>query len=377
MARNVNERITPKKLSKRTYQIFDLVKDEKNFLILIASLFLMCALVSPFPQIAMWVGFAIAGYSAIANDSIQTIGTFIASNSERKWWILWLFMGLIFVATVTYSWVVYDGDVSYQRLASKGFNTAPDNFTFLHLAAPVFLLILTRLRMPVSTTFLILSTFSTSSGAIMGVLGKSLTGYVIAFVVAIIVWFLISTFVKYQFRGKPASWWLPVQWVTSGALWYTWLAQDMANIAVFLPRDLSLAQFIAFTSYIFFGLGILFYLRGDRIQSVVSEKAGITDIRAATIVDFIYALLLFYFKGLSTIPMSTTWVFLGLLGGRELAISISKKRRKKKMRSTKRAFIMIARDMFYALIGLLVAVILALAINAEVRNEVFGSVFGE
>ena len=376
MARNVNERITPKKLSKRTYQIFDLVKDEKNFLILIASLFLVCALVSPFPQIAMWVGFAIAGYSAIANDSIQTIGTFIASNSERKWWVLWLFMGVIFVATVTYSWIVYNGDVSYQRLASKGFNSSPESFSFLHLAAPVFLLILTRLRMPVSTTFLILSTFSTSSEAIMGVLGKSLIGYVIAFVVAIVVWFLISTLIKYQFKGKPAGWGLPVQWVTSGALWYTWLAQDMANIAVFLPRDLSLGQFIAFTGYIFFGLGILFYLRGDRIQSVVSEKAGITDIRAATIVDFIYALLLFYFKGLSTIPMSTTWVFLGLLGGRELAISLSKKRKKKKIRSTKRAFIVIARDMFYALIGLLVAVILALAINAEVRNEVYESLFG-
>lgn len=370
MAKNINERITQEKLSKRTYQIFDLVKGEKNFLALIAALFLVCALASPFPQVAMWVGFAIAGYSAIANDSIQTIGTFIASNSEKKWWYLWLFMGLIFVATVTYSWVVYDGDVSYQRLASKGFETAPESFSFLHLAAPVFLLILTRLRMPVSTTFLILSTFSTSSSAILGVLGKSMIGYVIAFVSAIVVWYIISSFVKYKFKGKPAKWWMPVQWITSGALWYTWLAQDMANIAVFLPRDLSTSQFIAFTAYIFFGLGILFYLKGDKIQSVVSEKAGITDIRAATIVDFIYALLLFYFKGLSNVPMSTTWVFIGLLGGRELAISISKKRNKKKAKSARRAFRMIGKDLLFALIGLLVAVILALAINAEVREEV-------
>ena len=376
MAKNINDRITPKGLSKRTYQIFDLVKDEKNFLILIAALFMVCGLVSPFPQIAMWVGFAIAGYSAIANDSIQTIGTFIASNTDRKWWYLWLFMGLIFVGTVTYSWVVNDGDVSYQRLASKGFNTAPESFTFLHLAAPVFLLILTRLRMPVSTTFLILSTFSTSSDAILGVLGKSLVGYVIAFIGAIILWFIISAFVKYRFKGKPAKWWMPVQWITSGALWYTWLAQDMANIAVFLPRDLSIGQFIAFTAYIFFGLGILFYLRGDKIQSVVSEKAGIADIRAATLIDFFYAILLFYFKGLSNTPMSTTWVFLGLLGGRELAISISKRRKKKKIKSTKRAFKMISRDLLYALIGLLVAVILALAINSEVREEVFTKIFG-
>lgn len=375
MAKNINDRITQRKLSKNTYQIFDLVKEERNFLILIAFLFMVCAVVSPYPQIAMWIGFAIAGYSAIANDSIQTIGTFIASNSERKWWILWLFMGLIFVGTVTYSWVVYDGDVSYQRLTSKGFSEAPSSFSFLHLAAPVFLLILTRLRMPVSTTFLILSAFSTSSGAIMGVLGKSLIGYIIAFVVAIVVWFAISSFIKYRFKGKPAKWWLPVQWITSGVLWYTWLAQDMANIAVFLPRSLNVMQFIAFTSFIFFGLGILFYLKGDKIQSVVSEKAGITDIRAATIVDFIYALLLLYFKGLSTIPMSTTWVFIGLLGGRELAISFTKRRRKKKVKSTKRALRMISRDLLFALIGLMVAIILALAINAEVRQEVFDAIF--
>jgi hypothetical protein len=375
MAKNVNDRITQAKLSRRTYHIFDLVKGEKNFLMLIASLFILCALVTPYYEVAMWVGFAIAGYSAIANDSIQTIGTFIASNSERKWWYLWLFMGLIFVGTVTYSWLMYDGDVSYQRLTSKGFNTQPESFTFLHLAAPVFLLILTRLRMPVSTTFLILSTFSTSSSAILGVLGKSIVGYIIAFVLAILVWFVISSFVKYRFKGKPAKWWLPVQWMTSGALWFTWLSQDMANIAVYLPRSLSTTQFLVFTGYIFFGLGILFYLKGDKIQSVVSEKAGVADIRAATIVDFIYAALLLYFKGISTIPMSTTWVFIGLLGGRELAISWTKKRRKKKAKSVKRAVTMISRDMLFALIGLLISIILALAINAEVREEVFDIIF--
>lgn len=375
MAKNINQRITWDRLSRRPYQIFTLVKEERNFLILIAVLFVTCAFVTPFPHIAMWVGFAIAGYSAIANDSIQTIGTFIASNSQRRWWYLWLYMGIIFIATMTYSWVVYDGDVSYQRLASKGFNEAPESFSFLQLAAPIFLLLLTRLRMPVSTTFLILSAFATSSSAIMGVLGKSLIGYFIAFVAAIIVWFSIAKLSKNLFKGKPAKWWLPVQWITSGALWYTWLAQDAANIAVFLPRSLNVGQFIAFVSFIFFGLGILFYLKGDKIQSVVTEKAGITDIRAATIVDFIYALLLLYFKNLSTMPMSTTWVFIGLLGGRELAISISKRRRKKKYRSTKRAIRMIGKDLLYALIGLLVAIILALAINDQVRAEVFDLLF--
>ncbi|MEL6973478.1 MAG: hypothetical protein AAFO02_25200, partial [Bacteroidota bacterium] len=36
--------------------------------------------------------------------------------------------------------------------------------------------------------------------------------------------------------------------------------------------------------------------------------------------DFLYALILLFFKEFSNVPMSTTWVFLGLLAGREIAI---------------------------------------------------------
>ena len=36
---------------------------------------------------------------------------------------------------------------------------------------------------------------------------------------------------------------------------------------------------------------------------------------------FVYAFILYYFKELNDLPMSTTWVFVGLLSGRELAIS--------------------------------------------------------
>ena len=93
------------------------------------------------PGIARWIGFLVAGYATVANDSIQTIGTFIASNRQKPvvivviyWWH--------FVATMTYSWVTY-GDVSYGRLASKGFSETPMSFSFLQVAAPIFLLILT------------------------------------------------------------------------------------------------------------------------------------------------------------------------------------------------------------------------------------------
>ena len=371
MGNNINQHISGEKLGKRTYGIFDLVKSERNFLVLVFSMLLAVAILTPYTQVAMWVGFAIAGYSAIANDSIQTIGTFIASNANRKWYYLWVYMAIIFLATVTYSWLQFDGDVSHQRLASKGLSEPPTEFSFLQLAAPIFLLVLTRLRMPVSTTFLLLSTFTTDAKTITGILGKSLTGYILAFVLAIIVWFLVGKFVKNKFKGKPAKWWIPLQWLTSGALWSVWIAQDAANIAVFLPRSLDVWEFAAFCTYIVIGLGFLFYFRGDRIQSIVSEKAGVTDLRAATIIDFVYAIILYYFKAVSNIPMSTTWVFIGLLGGRELAIALSKKRAKRKIKSTKKAIRLLGRDVLFAFIGLAVSVILALAINKEVREEVW------
>mgnify|MGYP005844742685 FL=1 len=346
---------------------FNLIEQERLFLILIGIFIFLAGVSYPYPHIAMWVGFALAGYSAIANDSIQTIGTFIASNEDKKWWVLWLYVGLIFIGTVSYSWYFFDGDVSHGRLLSKGFSEQPDTFTFLQIGAPIFLLILTRLRMPVSTTFLLLSCFSASAGAIGNVLTKSVSGYFVAFIAAIIVWFVFAgVFTKY-FKGEPHPAWSVAQWLTSGTLWSVWIMQDAANIAVYLPRSLNFGQFAAFALYIFFGLGILFYLRGDKIQSVVREKANVTDIRAATSIDFVYAVILYYFKIKSQIPMSTTWVFIGLLAGREIAITFSKYY--KEQTSPAKAFRMIGRDFGFAMIGLVVSIILATSINPELYKE--------
>ena len=62
---------------------------------------------------AMWTGYLIASYSTVANDSIQTIGTFIAANKNVEWYFKWIWITSIFLITITYSWVVYDGDISF------------------------------------------------------------------------------------------------------------------------------------------------------------------------------------------------------------------------------------------------------------------------
>lgn len=352
--------------------ILEFFAQEKVFF----SVILFAAILSIFArnlgQGAMWFGFAFAAYAAVANDSIQSLGTFIESNRHRRWWVLWLFVGSIFLITVTVSFLMFDGDVTYQRLLNTEGETKyphPETFSYFQIVAPLVLLVLTRLRMPVSTTFLLLSVFSEDTAGISSVVSKSVSGYALAFVLSFAIWYFAYNLIKTYFKSRkshPA--WSVVQWTVSGTLWSVWLMQDGANIAVFLPRQLNLFQFVIFASTIFGGLGLLFYLRGDKIQKVVSEKVRISDVRAATLIDFTYVLLLIYKLFISTVPMSTTWVFLGVIGGREIAVSLARTKRGKKHKVN--SVRMITRDFTYAMIGLVVSVLMASAANPKIRQEI-------
>lgn len=339
----------------------DLYRSERQFLLFIGVALIVAGFVTPMPEVARWVGFLLAAYSTVANDSIQTVGTFIASNEHRPWWVLWLFIGGVFVVTIAWGWAVAEpvGDVSYGRLSTPAYSQTPQSFNFFQVAAPIFLLILTRLRMPVSTTFLILSCFASEVKGVTDVLLKSFAGYGVAFVLGALV-FAATARMFVRFRGTRAHpLWVPAQWISTAVLWASWIMQDMANLAIYLPRQLSFAEYLIFTTTIFLGLGILFYLRGDKIQRVVSEKSSVVDIRAATLIDFVYAFILFGFVRISTIPMSTTWVFIGLLAGRELALIL--------MRAGDRpmheGLQLVGRDVLFATIGLVVSVVIAFLAN--------------
>ncbi len=338
---------------------------ERIFLIALLGCFMLAAFTFRIPHIAMWVGFAFAGYSAVANDSIQTLGTFIASNREQKWWVLWMYIGGIFVVTMVWGWLRFDGDISYQRLTTKGFEIAPTSFSFLQITAPLFLLIITRLRMPVSTSILLLSCFATESSGITSTLAKSVGGYVIAFVASIVIWGTLGRWMQRRFVGVPHPAWRVVQYITTGGLWAVWLAQDAANIAVYLPRTLTVMQLVPFLGFIVIGLGMLFYQRGEKIQEVVEEKSAVADVRPAAVVDLVYGLILFYKMTASTIPMSTTWVFIGLLGGRELALTWWKSMPNRTMADAVR---MVLRDLSTVALGLVMSLTLAVMINDVVRH---------
>lgn len=314
-------------------------------------------------QALMFIGFVLASYSIIANDAIQTLGTFLASNSKRPWWVLWLYGGGILAATLMWGWYTSGGDPAYGRLDKI---PMPDPFTWLYVVPPIVLIALTRWGAPVSTTFLVLTIFAPKN--LTKMLTKSLMGYFVAFVAAIVLYAIIAKSVEKYFietkKETPSSKWVALQWISTGFLWTTWLQQDLANIFVYLPREVAFSELAMALIIMLAILAYIFKTSGGAIQKIVTSKTNTTDIRAATIIDFMFAIILYIFKEWSKIPMSTTWVFLGLLAGRELVLTylLNVKRKPKK------AFRIVVKDGLKALAGLGVSVIIALVLPALIEG---------
>tara|TARA_B110001454_G_scaffold25415_1_gene24910 strand:- start:250 stop:1209 length:960 start_codon:yes stop_codon:yes gene_type:complete len=303
-----------------------------------------------------FLGFGLAAYSVIANDSVQTLGTFIASNERFKWYWLATAASAVLTFTLIYGWVVNDGDITFGRLNKIPYQT----IQWYHAAAPFILVALTRGGIPVSTTFLVLSAFA-STVILEKVLIKSVVGYGLAATVAYIVWICVSYFINEKFDKVPENHrkaWVVAQWFTTGFLWYTWLSHDVANIAVFLPRQLSLEFLIMCIFILSLLLFYIFWDKGGKIQKVVYSKTGTRYTRSATIIDFVYAIILLYFKQYNDIPMSTTWVFVGLLCGRELAIATMNKEYKLRY-----VFPLVGKDFLKMIFGLSVSVGIVLSIH--------------
>lgn len=306
-------------------------------------------------SIWMVVGFLLASYSVIANDSVQTLGTWIASNQKVNRMIMWGAASVILLFTIWSGWYMNGGDISYGRLNKIPFQ----EIQWYHALAPAVLLVLTRFGVPVSTSFLVLSAFA-SGFVLEKMLMKSIMGYAIAAVSAYVIWYVIS---KLLDESNPVAegqkkYWIVAQWVTTGFLWYTWLSHDMANIAVFLPRQVPFDLMVMISLVFVIGLWFMFRERGGKIQQIVLEKHNTRYVRSATLIDLFYWLVLWFFKELNDIPMSTTWVFVGLLCGRELAMATMLGNGKLKV-----VFPLIGKDFLKMITGLLASVGIVITIH--------------
>lgn len=320
-------------------------------------------------DIGLWaaIGFAFAAYAVVGNDALQTLGTFINSNRRLPWWALFLYAATILVLVFAYGYMVNGGDPSFGRLNNV------DKYPIFepqwyHALPPLMLLLLTRFGIPVSTTFMVLTIFATMGG-LTSMLTKSLIGYAVAFASGGLIYAALAPTLERWFLKtadqQHAPVWVLLQWITTGYLWAVWLMQDFANIFIFLPRGVDATGAAALSpteagvavAGIVLLLGYTFWNGGGPVQRILKTKTSVTDIRSATIIDFIYATLLFYFKELNSIPMSTTWVFLGLIAGREFAIATLDN-----IRSPGATAKIVGMDAAKAIFGLVVSVAMAIGL---------------
>tara|TARA_R110000737_G_scaffold151521_1_gene180809 strand:+ start:22180 stop:23139 length:960 start_codon:yes stop_codon:yes gene_type:complete len=284
----------------------------------------------------LYLGFLFSAYAVIGNDVIQTLGTFIAANKKRPWLILWGYASTILVCTLLYGWYFYNGDVTFNRLDTI---PLPEEIKWWYLLAPLSLLLLTRFGLPVSTTFLILSIFS-QQAMVEKMLLKSIYGYGVAIVSSFIIYLLLTR--KFESpeslneinESKRKRQWEIAQWLSTGFLWSQWLIQDFANIFVFLPRKMTLVELMISILVLLLIMAYIFQKKGGRIQGIVDKKVNSGNIRSATFIDLTYGVILYTYGNLNSVPMSTTWAFIGVLAGRELAIKyvLNKKELKKVFR---------------------------------------------
>ena len=167
-----------------------------------------------------------------ANDSLQTLGTFLVSNRGRTpLWLQVLWICLATAAILTFGWIRYHGDPAWDRLGSF---PPPEAFSWFYLIPPL--------------------------------------------TIAALTWW-----------GAPSG----------------------------------------------------------TIQTIIRRKINIHDIRSATLIDLVFGMILFTRAlSMSMIPLSTTWVFLGVLAGRELALVA-----RLHQASPGQAIKQLVRDLFKASVG--------------------------
>jgi hypothetical protein len=265
-----------------------------------------------------------ASLAVMGNDALQTLGPFLAAQRGRGNQLgQGLMLGGVLCAVLLLSWAGGAGDPAWGRL---GAFPLPHPMASKDLMPLVALLLLTRLGMPVSTTFLVLTAMGPAH--LGGMLRKSVAGYGLAFALAALTYGLLAPWLE----GSPEAgapdpslprarrWWTLIQWLATAGLWSQWLAQDLANIYVYLPRKLSLAELLVTLIVLCGAVALVVVLGGGPIQGRLRGKCGSEDPRATTVISLLYGLVLLAFSGGARLPMSTSWLFLGLLAGREVGL---------------------------------------------------------
>lgn len=328
-----------------------LINNKVKLLLLFVPSIIMIAL----GNYALLVTF-LSVFSVIENSSFQIFGTFLTSNKNKSVFQIFIFIFAIFFVTLLFEWTTNGGRLDFDRLVNINYS---ENIDFRSVLAPLLLFFLTYKKIPVSTTFILLSGFATKH-TVDSMLTKTATSYLVSFVFGYYIWYKLDKLLNGKisdFDNDKIKKWENIQIISNIGLIIFWIMSNNSNLVVSLPRTFNILYFLIYILFCAISVFYVVFSRGGKIQSIIDAKNGLDNPKTNSILNIAFSLIIFMFQYINTTPVATTWSFVGLLSGRELALSM-------KSNGVKRiTLIKILRDLSVLIYGLLITFIYVLFIK--------------
>lgn len=300
-----------------------------------------------------WFMLAITCYTLIANNYIQSIGTFIINN-KIKFKSNLIFITLSFTLSTLISWLIFDGNIDYNLLNNIEYKK---NLAIAMIFIPLLLNVFTKYGIPVSATFLVIPLFS-DSNTLNTMLIKTTTSYFLAFMVSFFIWNFIKKHFNHLMKmdAKPNLFWNIMEYVTTSLVWIAWNMLNICVFVVFVDRKFNIYELIAVSLIVLVVLYIIMTGNNKQIEEIINEKNETENKKSIAVFNLVFALILIYIEFFSNVPLTTTWVFLGLLAGKDLSDSFSENIIFSNSK-TKKSILKIIKDLHKAIVGIVFSLI--------------------
>lgn len=296
-----------------------------------------------------WLTVFLSVFAILENNSFQIFGTLLSSNKNKPIYKLFLFIFLIFFTTLIFGWIINNGRLDFNRLLQFNYN---GDIGIKSIIPPLLLFALSYKKIPVSATFILLSGFATKN-TVDSMITKTAASYLLSFIIGYYIWYVLDK--KFndkisEFDEKRTFFWNNVQLISNVILIIFWIMSNNGGLIVSLPRNFNMLNFLVYLLFCAISISYIVFSRGGKLQkSIMNAKKGLNNPKTNSIINIIFSLIIFVFQHISSTPVATTWSFIGLLSGRELALSM-----KKNGYISKTTILKILKDLSVLIYGLIV-----------------------
>lgn len=284
-----------------------------------------------FYTVCMWAGFISVAPPALWNDSMQMLGPWYSTERKVPWYWSAIVLSVVTVGVHGYGWYYDAGDIAFNNLDKV---PLPTTYNPFHMLPGPMLLWATTKTAPISNTMLVLGQFG-SENVFGNVVWKSLQGLfwgsLVSFVIFIFLRFLrhVGIF-NNQFGAVLVNYIArPALTIATIILYGVWLKNDTAHFAVYLHRHLTVWEFWSVMAILVASIFALAYTGLGVARSFVDGGPGMTAEQSqeqvmphTTMLLLILAFVLYVMQPMMGVPMSSSIVFIGIVGCHNVAETI-------------------------------------------------------